>query len=303
MKLFFLIAVVFVIILSSASVVAQIDSGAIVSSGAVCGNGKRELLEPCDLSSKQEDNDLCSQIGKSAGIAMVCRAELCYCLPRKYIVCGDKHTTGNEMCDAGDKDFCPTVSNLTGAPLECNTKSCLCKPSGDFFLGLSSKKSEEPANLSKSSCGNRDLDAGEECDPPGRMCTYKTKVGVCSDACVCEELKDDDDAGVVENSTVVNGSVVVQSNSSNETVAPVVEQKPDVVEPESGSLSEALAKTGEDDSDSAYTVLLIVLVVVFVAALAVGSFFIYRKSQIGNFSTPSDSDDGPVVDDQGRRIQ
>ena len=321
MKQFFYIIA---LLLFSFDVFAQIDNDAIVSSGAVCNNGKREPLEPCDLSSEQADNDLCPQIGKIAGIAMVCRRELCYCLPKKYIRCDDKHTTGNEMCDASDKDYCRAVGGLVGAPLECNFKSCLCKPSGDFFLGTAGvNKTDAAANLTLSSCGNRVLEHSEECDPPGRACIYKTKDGICSDSCICEELNDEAESGAGNVSAADNSEDNVTESGaivSNATAGFVVdEQKSDasvpqdnktVVLQEDVSVADSLPETKVEAiadsgiSDSAYTVLLIVLVIVFIIALAVGSFFIYRKSQIGNFPESKESaGEEQAVDDQGQRIR
>lgn len=276
----------FFLLILSAAVYAQIDADTITKSGAVCGNGKREAFEPCDLSSNASDNDLCPQIGKAAGIAMVCRAELCSCLPRKYIVCGDKHTTGNEMCEAADKDYCPKVSELLGAKVECNAKTCLCKATADSLFEV--KAAEPAANLTKSLCGNRQVDANEECDPPGRMCTFGKTIGICSQSCRCEELKDSE----TENATATNSSAspanvsAVTTNSSAESNVSAQKAEEPQAKADSASLTDSPANVNSGVSDTTYTVILIVLVVLFIIALAVGSFFIYKRSQIGDFGDP-----------------
>ena len=264
----------FFIMVLSFSVFAQIDERTITDSGAVCGNGVRDTFEPCDISSSADDADLCPAIGKVAGIAMVCRKELCSCLPRKYIVCGDHHTTGNEMCEADDKNHCADVSSLLGAKLECNSKSCLCSAAEDAFVKPEVNASNNASNLTQSLCGNQQVDGQEQCDPPGRQCSFEQVDGVCADDCSCKPLHSDE-------------PVAPENNAS---VQPVLSEQPVVEEPLQQTETKDVVEevdVGEESadvvSDATYTVVLIMLVVVFIVGLAFGSYFIYKKSQIGNF--------------------
>jgi len=286
-----LVLFVCLVLLLSIPVFAQIDSDTIVDSGAKCGNGVREPFEPCDLSSSADDADKCPQIGAVLKIAMVCRTELCSCLPRKYIICGDKHTKGNEVCDTPDVDYCPQVSDILGAKVECNSKTCLCKAAEGAIV-----KPEVPeVNITELLCGNRQVDNDEECDPPGRQCSFEGVDGVCADDCSCKALASEDELLSSEQSVVepLNGSIKtsVETASSENSVD-------DSSPPTAMSTRETeFVEPAEVVSDTTYTIILIVLVVVFILGLAFGSFFMYKRSQVGDFDGEN-SGDGKKQDDE-----
>lgn len=271
---------IFFFTIFSAVVFAQIEQQTIDSSGAKCGNGIRETYEPCDRSSNASDWDMCPQIGKILKIAMVCdhREEKCTCQPTKYIICEDKHTTGNELCDPPGPDFCPQVGELMGAKLECNKKTCICKASSEAVF-------EKPAqvnltNLSASLCGNRNIDGKEECDPPGRLCTFAGTAGICSDACKCKEVgSDEENKTTKENTTVSESQNVsnVDNSKSSEITAP------------KGSIQEII-EADSGVSDTTYTVILIIFVILFIISLAVGSYFIFKRSSIGDLDVTNSSE-------------
>ncbi|MBI4140536.1 hypothetical protein HY485_01720, partial [Candidatus Woesearchaeota archaeon] len=244
--------VLFFIVLLSVSVYAQIDEETITDSGAQCGNGVRDAFEPCDPSSNESGADLCPEIGKIAGIAMVCREEICSCLPRKYIVCGDHHTGGNEMCEADDTDYCADVGNLLNAKLECNSKSCLCRA----VEGAIAKPEVPVENVSESLCGNRHVDENEQCDPPGRQCSNENVDGVCGDDCSCQPLPGDE-VVVEENVSVLSEPPVAEEQSQEAKTEQVAEEETVDADEESADVV----------SDATYTVVLIMLVVVFIVGL------------------------------------
>lgn len=266
--------IIFFISLLSVSVIAQIDEQTIISSGAQCGNGVREMFEPCDPSSSADNADLCPEIGKIAGIAMVCRKEICSCLPRKYIVCGDHHTGGNEMCESDDKNYCADAGTLLNAKLECNPKSCLCRAAE----GAIPKPEVNLTNLTVSLCGNRHVDDSEQCDPPGRQCSFEDKEGVCADDCSCTPLETEE--GTTDDNATVQ---VLQSEQPSVEESLRETQTEEISEESVDEEVEAEEESAGVVSDATYTVVLIMLVVVFIVGLAFGSYFIYRKSQIGNF--------------------
>ena len=272
------------LLLSSIVVYAQIDIDSITKSGAKCGNGIREPYESCDKSSNSTDKDICPQIGNILKTTLVCNPDACACFqPRKTIRCGDKHTTGTEICDPPGTDFCPKVAEFINISLECNKDTCSCKaPTGAFVSLASDVKPAE--NLTKSLCGNRQIDESEHCDPPGRMCSFAGTIGICSDDCKCKEVDTDAVNTVAENlsnATTPNDSVqtnvTVQSESENKDDKTVYDSK----------ISEIVDEKDSGVSDTTYTVVLIVLVVVFIVGLAVGSFFIYKRSQIGGIDSGS----------------
>jgi hypothetical protein len=71
-----------------------------------------------------------------------------------------------EQCDPTDKK---AVRGGCDSGQKC-TNACTCV-----------KESEGPK------CGDRKVDEGEDCDPPGTVCTTGTAAGTCNKSCVCEE--------------------------------------------------------------------------------------------------------------------
>ena len=221
---------------------------------------------------------MCPQIGKILKIAMVCdhREEKCTCQPTKYIICEDKHTTGNELCDPPGPDFCPQVGELMGAKLECNKKTCICKASSDAIFEKSAPVNL--TNLTQSLCGNRDIDGKEQCDPPGRLCTFAGTAGICSEDCKCKEIGGDEENKTSEvNITVANTQNSSQDLKSSEIIAPKGEIQ-EIIETDSGV------------SDTTYTVILIILVIFFILGLAIGSYFIFKRSEVGDFDMKTSSE-------------
>lgn len=263
-----------ILFLLSSTVYAQIDADSATKTGAVCGNKIREPLEPCDKTSTASDNDLCPAIGKVLKIAMICYPEECTCLPRKYIVCGDKHTKGNEICDPPDADYCPEVGKILGTKVECNTKTCLCKATASTLP--EAPKTSNQTNLTQALCGNRQIDENEQCDPPGRMCTSESEVGICSETCTCEEVKD-------ETNTKDNSTQETQNSEQNATTNTTIAEEQKNEDPaKEQKTSNIETETNSGISDTTYTVLLIILIVIFIVAMGIGSYFIYKRSQIGD---------------------
>lgn len=192
------------------AVLAQIDQDVLDRQGDVCGNGKRERFELCD-DPKGRDHGLCTSAGKILKIVMVCHPQNCGCIPYKNKDCGNGVLEGSEFCENGIGDKCPELGQLIGEPLECNPSSCQCTVGSKVLLGAAGKK-EEPVNKTAEStsskietqtkeaiekqetseCGNRILEADEQCDPEGRICTYEDNgarlQGICTKECSCGPL-------------------------------------------------------------------------------------------------------------------
>ncbi|MBI4148193.1 hypothetical protein HY490_02785 [Candidatus Woesearchaeota archaeon] len=179
------------LILLSSLAVAQIDQSVLDKQADVCGNGVRERFELCD-DPKGRDAGLCTEAGKILRIVMVCNPQTCGCIPYKNKDCGNNVLEGSEFCDPPAGDKCADLGQLIGTSLECNPKTCMCTPAKDVAVGpgVSSETTQE--NKTEEKCGNRELDAGEKCDPPGRTCYYEDKgerkQGLCSDTCACDKL-------------------------------------------------------------------------------------------------------------------
>lgn len=229
---------------------AQITKESVEQIGAICGNKIREPAEACDKTSNASDNDFCPTIGKILNIpAMVCYDKECSCLPRRYIRCGDGHTTGNEACEEGDVDYCPRISETLGTRLECDKTQCLCKAIKNI-----EEKEADTVNLTQSLCGNHNVDTGEECDPSGRLCTKDTIQGVCSENCTCTLLDDQ--------------PTILPTQEPQPTQSPQKEPEPTL---------EPVIDSGI--SDTTYTVILVFVVLFFLASLGIGSYLLFKRSQ------------------------
>lgn len=152
--------------------------------GKRCGNNIREAGELCD-----PPGAACVNAQGNAGrCSATCTS--CTVTPR----CGDGTRQGTEQCDPPNAP-CRTAAGVQGT---CNA-ACRCirgvqRPQGPF--GPSGPRGE-PGDLfphgpsgpqgvpARARCGDRFVDASEECDPPSHPCTKNGHEGICREDCSC----------------------------------------------------------------------------------------------------------------------
>jgi hypothetical protein len=180
-----------------------------------CGDMKRDTYEVCDVGQKKEapTEDLCETIADWIGIDMQCDEDRCICLPPiNTAFCGNKRREGVEMCDPGAADdYCTQLGEAMNLSLKCNPKTCGC----DFVDPV--PKEYDPEYLEKLAsgaikpevCGDKELQGGEECDPPNTLCTTNTgDPGICRKDCKCVPPESIEP----EPETLVNATNVTETN-------------------------------------------------------------------------------------------
>jgi len=193
-----------------------------------CGNGQLDQFELCE---EDVEETRCEILGEMLKVATACDTDHCTCLPRVIkTFCGNDIREGIEMCDGNaTEDFCPEFGKKLNLTLECNTK-CGCDiidvvPDDydpEYLKHLDNESQKEAV------CGDKSIDGGEQCDPPGTLCTTNLdEPGECSDTCVCEILEK-------KNETVVknNETVKVETNKTVEVPEKKDEIKVHQLEPE-----------------------------------------------------------------------
>ncbi|MBI4017094.1 MAG: hypothetical protein HY363_05375 [Candidatus Aenigmarchaeota archaeon] len=260
-----------ILIILTTTINAQIDQEVLAKQGDVCGNGVREHFELCD-DPAGKDAGLCGEAGKLLKIAMVCHPKTCGCIPYKNKDCGNGIVEGSEFCDPpGQLNACADLGKIINIDLECNPTSCMCQPAKGIVYGVGFepiKEEEKPKNL----CGNRALDAGEKCDPPGRTCYYEDKglqiQGICETNCSCGKIPESEPPiAQVETKTTPQQT----QNITNKTEITEKQEEP--------------LKQTENSEKKNRSAVRVVLGIIILSAVGFLTYFFYRKKDSQNNDT------------------